>query len=362
MGRLAAVAATVLTAMLVVAAGAAALGKREAALRLVRVAEGLQAPVHVTAPRGSGGVLYVVEQGGLVRVVDGGKIRAEPFLDVRDLTRADGEQGLLGLAFARDYATSRQFVVDYTDVNGDTRVVRYRSNGTRALPASARQLLVVDQPYSNHNGGMVAYGKDGLVYVGMGDGGSGGDPENRAQSPGSLLGKILRLDPSRPGARPVTVALGVRNPWRFSFDRRNGDLWIGDVGQSSIEEVDHVAWPWRGLLNFGWDIYEGRASFESKPLGPGRLVAPVAQYSHARGCSITGGYVYRGSAVPAAAGRYFYGDYCSGTVWSLKLVGGVARQIRTEPFTVSNLTSFGEDGAGELFALSGNGVLYRLAG
>ena len=187
------------------------------------------------------------------------------------------------------------------------------------MPASAKQLLFVNQPYPNHNGGMVAYGRDGLVYVGMGDGGSGGDPENRAQDPSSLLGKILRLDPARPGVEPVIVALGVRNPWRFSFDRANGDLWIGDVGQGSIEEVDHVAWPLQGLLNFGWDVYEGRASFESKAARAGRLVAPVAQYTHARGCSITGGYVYRGSAVPAATGRYFYGDYCCGTVWSLKL-------------------------------------------
>ena len=316
----------------------------------------------MTAPPGTSGALYVVEQGGLVRVVEAGKIRSEPFLDLRGLVRAGGEQGLLGLAFASDYAKSRQFVVNYTDRNGNTRVVRYRSNGVKALPASAKLLLVVEQPYANHNGGMVAYGKDGLVYVGMGDGGSGGDPENRAQDMGSLLGKILRLDSARPGARPVTVALGVRNPWRFSFDRRTGDLWVGDVGQGSIEEVDHVAWPLRGLLNFGWDVYEGRSSFESKALGPGRLVKPVAQYSHARGCSITGGYVYRGSAVPAAVGRYFYGDYCSGTVWSLKLVGGVARQIRVEPFTVANLTSFGEDGTGELYAVSGNGVLYRLAG
>ena len=150
----------------------------------------------------------------------------------------------------------------------------------------------------------------------------------------------------------MIVADGVRNPWRFSFDRANGDLWIGDVGQGSIEEVDHVAWPWKGLLNFGWDVYEGRASFEQKTLGPGKLVMPVAQYSHARGCSITGGYVYRGSAVPAAKGRYFYGDYCSGTVWSLKLVNGAARQIRPEPFTVKSLTSFGEDAAGELYAVS----------
>jgi len=325
------------------------------------VVDGLQAPVHVTWAPGAPGLLYVVEQGGLVRVVKGGSIRSQPFLDVRANVRAGGEQGLLGLAFAPDYAKSRQFIVNYTDRNGDTRVVRYRSDGTKALRASAKQLLFVKQPYSNHNGGMVAYGKDGLLYVGLGDGGSGGDPENRAQNPASLLGKILRLDPARPAAKPVIVALGVRNPWRFSFDRANGDLWIGDVGQDLIEEVDHVAWPWQGQLNFGWDVYEGRASFENKMLGPGRLVDPVAQYSHARGCSITGGYVYRGSALPAAAGRYFYGDYCSGTVWSLKLVGGVARQIRPEAFTVPNLTSFGEDGTGELYAVSGNGVLFRLA-
>jgi glucose/arabinose dehydrogenase len=354
-------AAAALATALVVVASAAATGQREAALRLVQVVDGLQAPVLVTAAPGAPGLLYVVEQGGLVRVVKGGTILSQPFLDVRALIRSGGEQGLLGLAFAPDYAKSRQFVVDYTDRNGNTRVVRYRSDGTKALPASAKQLLFVKQPYANHNGGMVAYGKDGLVYVGMGDGGSGGDPENRAQNPSSLLGKILRLDAARPAAKPVIVALGVRNPWRFSFDRANGDLWIGDVGQDSIEEVDHVAWPWQGQLNFGWNVYEGRASFESKALGPGRLVMPVAQYSHQRGCSITGGYVYRGSAVPAATGRYFYGDYCQGTIWSLKLVGGVARQIRPEPFTVANQTSFGEDDAGELYAVSGNGVLYRLA-
>lgn len=359
--RRAAVAAAALAAVLGTAAGASATGGPEAALTLVTVVEGLQAPLFVTAAPGAPGALYVVEQGGLIRIVKGGAIQPQPFLDLRAEVRAGGEQGLLGLAFAPDYETSRQFVVDYTDRNGNTRVVRYRSGDAKALPRSAKQLLFVKQPYANHNGGMVAYGRDGLLYVGMGDGGSGGDPENRAQNPASLLGKILRLDPARPGAKPVTVALGVRNPWRFSFDRANGDLWIGDVGQSSIEEVDHVAWPWRGQLNFGWDVYEGRASFESKALGRGRLVNPVAQYSHRRGCSITGGYVYRGSAVPAAAGRYFYGDFCAGTVWSLRLAAGAARQIRVEPFTVPNLTSFGEDGAGELYAVSGNGVLYRLA-
>jgi glucose/arabinose dehydrogenase len=353
--------AVILAVGLVVSACASATPERAPALRLAPFASGFSSPVQVTAPPGARGVVYVVEQAGLIRVVKGGKVQPRPFLDVRSLTRAGGEQGLLGLAFAPDYATSRQFVIDYTDRNGDTRVVRYRSNGTKALPHSATQLLFVDQPYSNHNGGNVAYARDGLLYVGMGDGGSGGDPENRAQSPASLLGKILRLDPARPGTKPVIVADGVRNPWRFSFDRLNGDLWIGDVGQGSIEEVDHVAWPLKGLLNFGWDVYEGRASFEKKALGPGKLVMPVAQYSHSKGCSITGGHVYRGSAVPGARGRYFYGDYCSGTIWSLKLVNGVARQIRQEPFTVKTLTSFGEDGAGELYAVAGEGQVYKLA-
>ncbi len=331
------------------------------ALRLVTVADGFDAPLLATAPAGEAKRLYVVEQGGLIRVVEGGAVRPQPFLDLRAKTRASGEQGLLGLAFAPDYGTSKTFVVDYTDRNGDTHVVRYRSDGRRGLPASARQLLFVKQPYPNHNGGMVAYGPDGLLYVGMGDGGSGGDPEGRAQNMGSLLGKILRLDPRRPGSQPVAVIAGVRNPWRFSFDRAGGDLYVGDVGQDAIEEVDWVGWPWKGLLNFGWDVYEGRAPFESKALGPGRLVQPVAQYTHQRGCSITGGYVYRGSAVPAATGRYFYGDYCSGTVWSLEVVSGKARQLRVEPFKVGQLTSFGEDAAGELYLVSGGGTISRLA-
>ena len=347
---------------LLVACGCASAGSaRTSALHLVRVANGLEDPVQAVFAPGQKGTMYVVEQSGLVRVVKGGRVQPRPFLDVRRKIVSGGEQGLLGLAFAPDYATSRQFVVNYTDRNGDTRVVRYRSDVAKALPASARQLLFVDQPYPNHNGGMVLYGPDKQVYVGMGDGGSGGDPENRAQDPSSRLGKILRLDPARPGAAPKTVALGTRNPWRFSFDRANGDLWIGDVGQNAIEEVDHATWPLTGLLNFGWDVYEGRSSFEPKQLGPGRYVPPVAQYTHDDGCSITGGYVYRGSAVPTAKGRYFYGDYCSGTIWSLRLAGDSATGIRTEPFSVRGLTSFGEDAAGELYLVGGASV-YRLAG
>ncbi len=355
----AAVAATVVV-ILACVSGASATAQRESSLGIVKVAGGLQAPTQVTAAPGTAGTLYVVEQAGLVRVIRNGKVRPQPFLDIRSRVLSGGEQGLLGLAFAPDYAKSRQFAVNYTDVNGDTRVVRYTSDGTKALPRSARGLLFLKQPYGNHNGGMVAYGKDGLLYVGTGDGGSGGDPEGRAQNPGSRLGKLLRIDPNRARVKPVIVALGLRNPWRFSFDRMNGDLWIGDVGQSAIEEVDHAAWPWNGLLNFGWDAFEGSARFESKVLGPGRLVQPVAEYSHEQGCSITGGYVYRGKKVRGAKGRYFYGDYCTGAVWSLRLVNGVARQLRREPFVVKNLTSFGEDNAGELYAVSGSGEIYRL--
>ena len=350
-----------IVAVLACVAVASARVQQTAALKIVKVTDGLESPVHVTSAPGSPGVLYVVEQGGLVRVVRNGKIQPAPFLDLRSKVLSGGEQGLLGLAFAPDYAKSRQFVVNYTDKNGDTVVARYASDGKKALPRTARRLLFVAQPYGNHNGGMIAYGKDGRLYVGTGDGGAGGDPEGRAQNPSSRLGKMLRLDPKRPALKPVMVALGLRNPWRFSFDRANGDLWIGDVGQGAIEEVDHVTWPLKGLLNFGWDAFEGTAQFENSTLGPGRLIRPVAEYSHSQGCSITGGYVYRGKRVRAAKGRYFYGDYCSGAVWSLRVVNGVAGPPRREPFTVSNLSSFGEDGAGELYAVSASGTVYRLA-
>jgi glucose/arabinose dehydrogenase len=352
--------AFVLVVTLVIVVGPAS--GRSSALRLETVVTGLDTPLFVTEPAGEFGHLYVVQQGGLIRVVENGKIRAAPFLDLTQKTKKDGERGLLGLAFAPDYATSRLFVVDYTDNDGNTRVVRYKSDGERGIPSSARQLLFVRQPYPNHNGGMVAYGRDGLLYVGMGDGGAGGDPQDRAQNPNVLLGKILRLDPRTPGAKPTIVALGVRNPWRFSFDRATGDLMVGDVGQESIEEIDWVRWPWHGLLNFGWNHYEGHSTFnKSKVLGPGRLVRPVTQYSHDHGCSVTGGYVYRGVKVPAAKGRYFYGDYCEGSIWSLRMSGGKATQLRTEPFTVKNLDSFGEDASGELYVVSGDGTIYRLA-
>jgi len=329
-------------------------------LRLVPVVSGLDAPVHVAVPAGEPGRLYVVEQAGVIRVVVNGRLRAAPFLDIRSLVRSGGEQGLLSVAFHPDYARTRRFYVNYTDLGGDTRVVEYRSDGTRAQPATRRELLRVAQPYANHNGGGIAFGPDGKLYVGMGDGGSGGDPEDRAQDLRSQLGKLLRLDVDRAGAKPELVALGLRNPWRFSFDRATGDLWIADVGQGDWEEIDVLRAGWSGLPNFGWDVWEGRARFEDKPLGPGRLVQPVAVYSHGAGCSVTGGFVYRGKAVPALAGRYLYGDYCSGTIWSLAAKGGKAVP-RREPFSVADLVSFGEDAAGELYAVSHGGTVYRVA-
>ena len=358
--RVGLVLATALSVVSLLVVSGSALGA-ESAFRRVVVARGLVEPVQVTAPLSEARRLYVVEQRGTIRVVDRGKLRSGFFLDVRDSVVAGGEQGLLGLAFDPKYATNRFIYVNYTDEAGDTKVVRYRTNGSRAIPGSALVLLSIDQPYANHNGGGVAFGPDGGLYVGTGDGGSGGDPENRAQNTQSLLGKMLRLDVSRPGSAPEIVGLGLRNPWRYSFDRRTGDLYIGDVGQGDVEEVDYTPRVSAGLENYGWDIFEGSRPFEDKTAGPGRLVFPIYEYSHQRGCTVVGGYVYRGKARPSERGRYTLGDYCSGVVWSLRISGGKAVGVRTERFKIPSLTSFGEDAAGELYATSHEGVLYRIS-
>ena len=247
--------------------------------------------------------------------------------------------------------------MQYTDRGGSTRIVEYRSNATRALAGSARRIFSSRDPYRNHNGGMLAFGPNGRLYFSMGDGGDGGDPENRAQNPRSLFGKLLSVNVATKGVR--IEAIGVRNPWRFSFDRANGDLYIGDVGQGETEEVDYTPAKSPGLENYGWDVYEGNGKFEDKPLGPGKLVLPVVTYSHQEGCSITGGYVYRGSNA-ALRGRYIYGDYCSGSIWTFKLVGGKASGQQKEGFQVESVSSFGQDNTGELYAVSHGGTIYRL--
>jgi glucose/arabinose dehydrogenase len=329
-------------------------------LKLTRVATGLDAPDHLASAPGEPDRLYVVEQPGRIRVIENGRLTAQPFLDITSAVQAGGEQGLLSVAFHPDYADNGLFYVDYTDLDGNTRVVEFEARGSEP-PARKRELLFVEQPYANHNGGQLAFGPDGRLYVGMGDGGSGGDPENRAQNLGEQLGKLLSLDVDQGGSDWRIEGYGLRNPWRFSFDRETGDLWIGDVGQGEWEEIDRTPQGEPGLENYGWDVFEGRQRYEDKDPNPrGRLVPPIAEYSHDHGCSVTGGFVYRGEAIPAAQGRYFYGDYCSGNVWSLALSDGKATGIRRHRFRVAALSSFGEDAAGELYLVSLEGNVFRL--
>jgi glucose/arabinose dehydrogenase len=325
-------------------------------------ARGLSALTYVAATPAEPRRLYAVEQVGRIRYFVNGRLRGT-FLDIRDRVQSGGEQGLLSVAFHPAYARNHRFYVDYTDKRGDTRVVEFRSRRGRGVKSTARQLLFVDQPYANHNGGQLQFDRNGLLYVGMGDGGSAGDPGNRAQNMNQRLGKLLRIDPLRRGARWQIVALGLRNPWRFMFDRANGDLYIADVGQGDWEEIDYRPHAQIGTLaNYGWKVFEGRARFSNTALGPGQLVGPVQVYGHDSGsCSVTGGYVYRGRAVSAATGRYFFGDYCSGIVWSLRIEGGRAVDVRREPFRVGSLTSFGQDVAGELYLTTDNGRIYKLA-
>jgi len=331
----------------------------ESVFRKAEYLRGFDAPVLLTHAPGEPKTVYVVEQPGRVLRIRGG--RRTVFLDIRGNVAYGGEQGLLGLAFDPAYARNRRFYVAYTSDSGRNTVARYRSNGARAISSSRTVLLAVPDPYGNHNGGHLAFGPDRLLYTSIGDGGAGGDPENRAQNMESQFGKLLTLDPARPAAGWSIAALGLRNPWRFAFDRANGDLYIGDVGQGSIEEVNFTPRSSVGLENYGWDLYEGSRRFEDGDPSTGKLVFPVAQYDHGRGCSITGGYVYRGSARRSERGRYVYGDYCSGTVWSFRISQGTATDLRVEPFRIDSLTSFGENAAGELFAVSGDGTIYRIS-
>jgi glucose/arabinose dehydrogenase len=336
-----------------VATACASAGTERTQLGLRTVFTGLDSPLYLTTAPGEPNNLYVVEQPGVILVATKGKLRSRPFLDIHRLVRSGGEQGLLSVAFHPKYRTNHKFYVDYTDVDGNTRVVEYKSNGavtTRRL----RQVLFVEQPYANHNGGQLEFGPNGRLYVGMGDGGSGGDPENRAQDLSSRLGKLLEINVDSRAA-PVTVAgYGLRNPWRFSFDTA-GNLYIGDVGQNAWEEIDYTPRSSPGIENYGWDVYEGTHSFESKsPNEAGHLVMPVAEYSHSLGCSVTGGYVWKG--------RYYYGDFCSGRVWSLRISGGKATGVRTESIKVPSLSSWGLDARGNLYAVSLEGSVYRVTG
>ncbi|MEP7357289.1 MAG: PQQ-dependent sugar dehydrogenase [Anaerolineales bacterium] len=346
-----------------------------------KVADGLDLPLLVTNAGDGSGRLFIVEQSGPIRIMQGGQVLPEPFLDLTALvTHGGNEQGLLGLAFPPDYAQSGQFYVDYTDVNGDTRMARYNvsaADANTANPDSAQILLAVDQPYPNHNGGNLAFGPDGYLYVGLGDGGAADDPHRNGQNKNTLLGKLLRLDvagggetyaipPTNPfvgqaNTREEIWAYGLRNPWRFNFDPASGDLYIADVGQDRYEEVDYQPAASKGGENYGWVIREGLHPNQGNPPAGAQFVDPVAEYAHATGgCSVTGGYVYRGAALPELNGVYFYGDYCSGIIWTLTHTGD---KFVTTQFAESGLTisSFGEDEAGELYVCDLRaGVVYRL--
>ena len=338
------------------------------------VARGLQAPLYLTAPAGDPR-LFVVEQPGRIRVIVGGVLQPTPFLDLTSRVSYGGEQGLLSVAFHPDYVANGYFYVDYTDTAGDTRVERYQvgPDPNVADPGSAKLILFVDQPYANHNGGLVVFGPDGKLYVGLGDGGSGGDPQGNGQNRSTLLGKLLRIDvdagdpyavpPDNPfvgvsGARGEIWAYGLRNPWRFAFDREAQRLYIADVGQNRWEEVD-VAPATDGGLDFGWNVMEGNECYSTSSCNQAGLTLPVLVYGHSDGCSITGGYVYRGQSIPTLRGTYFYSDYCSGWLKSFRYDGSVTEQ-RDWGLSLGNVLSFGEDAAGELYVLSANGNVYRL--
>ena len=351
-------------------AGAAAPGQTATSYRFRPVLDGLAGLTYVAGAPGAPRKLYVTQQFGIIRVAVDGKLLKKPFLDLSRLTTPRGEMGLLSIAFHPRYARSHLFYAAYSGRDGNTRVVEYRANaaGTGVVPRSARQLLLVPRPVGGlndvHKAGQLAFGPDGLLYVSLGDGQCCDDPGNRAQNMDLLLGKLLRLDVSQRPPKPQIVALGLRNPWRFSFDRAAGDLYIADVGAGLWEEIDYQPRAELGqLVNYGWDAWEANDVKEKKDPNPaGKLTFPVYAYPHVNNaCSITGGYVYRGSAVPSAQGRYFFGDYCTGEVWSLRVVDGKATDVRREPVTIRGLDTFGEDARGELYAGSvDSGRVYKL--
>ena len=323
-------------------------------------------PVYLTAPRGDTSRLFVVEKTGAIRIVKDGAVLPQPFLDISGQVSRGGEQGLLSMAFDPRYATNRRFYVNYTNTAGDTRVVRYRASATdpdTAVPSSARVILRVDQPYSNHNGGQLQFGPDGRLYVGMGDGGSAGDPQGRAQNSRSRLGKLLRLNVNVSPVRVAIYAKGLRNPWRFSFDRSTGALWIGDVGQGAREEIDYLRPGRPAGANFGWNGYEGTLVYDSRTasrLTKSSLTFPVSQYGRSLGYSVTGGYVYRGSAIPALRGFYLFADWGSGHVWAKKGPGGARRTVAGLDGQVSQVSSFGQDARGELYVVSLAGSVFKI--
>jgi glucose/arabinose dehydrogenase len=339
-------------------------------------------PLGAVASGDGTGRLFIVDKGGRVWIVADGKRAETPFLDIGSKVSTGSEQGLLGLAFHPGYPGNPRFYTDYTNANGDTVVSEWRVSTTdpnRGDPGSERILLTVDQPFPNHNGGDVVFGPDGYLYITLGDGGSGGDPQGNGQRLDTLLGKILRIDvdkaaggrpygiPSdnpfqgKAGAKPEIYLTGLRNPWRISFDRATRDLWIGDVGQNAYEEIDVVRAGSGGGQNFGWNRLEGFHCFPSGDSCPtDGLTPPVTEYPHPQGCSVTGGVVYRGTAFPALAGAYLLSDYCSGTIWAIDAAAAETRDPTVVGESKRSISSFGEDEAGEVYVTDLGGQLLRI--
>jgi hypothetical protein len=348
-------------------------------LRYETVATGLTSPVYVASPPGDPR-LFVVEQNGRVRIISNGTLVTQPFLDIRSRVSFNGERGLLSIAFHPSYATNGFFYVYFTETNGNIRVERFHVSSNPDVADAASSTLIIGIPhqqFANHNGGLVMFGPDGMLYIGTGDGGSGGDPLGNGQNRNALLGKLLRIDvngalpyvvpPTNPfvgqsGARGEIWAMGLRNPWRFAFDRQAGLLYIADVGQDVHEEVNVVS-ATSGGQNYGWNVMEGTVCYNNSAQNCSRtgLTLPLVDYTHSDGCSITGGFVYRGTRLPEIAGRYFYTDYCSGWLRSFRMVNGAVTAARQwdVPALVSP-TSFGVDSSGELYVTVAGGTVYRI--
>jgi len=344
----------------------------------VKIVDGLNQPLALTHANDNSNRIFIVEQPGVIRILLGGLLLPAPFLDIQDRVGSSGsEQGLLGLAFHPDYVQNGYFFVNYTNLEGDTIIARYQRSSAdenTSDPSSEEILLQISQPFANHNGGQVAFGPDGYLYIGTGDGGSGGDPMGNGQSLNTLLGKILRInvDQGNPYAIPAgnpfisgsglpeIWAYGLRNPWRFSFDDQTGDLYIADVGQNQWEEVNFSPAGVESGRNYGWNYFEGNHVFSSQPPDTIDAIPPAAEYSHDMGCSVTGGLVYRGKRLPEFNGVYFYGDFCSGNVWGL-LPDGVDRWVNGLLFpNVTRISSFGADKSGEIYLVDYTGSILLL--
>jgi glucose/arabinose dehydrogenase len=344
-------------------------------LELRVVVRKLESPVDLeAAPGDRSGRLYVVEKVGRIRLLEGGALVERPFLDMTARVSKGSEQGLLGLAFHPKFADNGRFYLNYTDGKGDTHIVEMRvdpKDPGRADPASERELVFVDQPYSNHNGGHLQFGPDGKLWVGLGDGGAANDPKGHGQKDGTLLGKMFRVDVDAREPKPEVVAKGLRNPWRYTFDPKTGDLYVADVGQDKWEEVSVVAAAeaQKGGQNFGWNLMEGSHCFAQKGCDGKGLVLPVVEYAHAdgSGCSVTGGEVYRGAAIPALDGAYFYADYCTGLLRSFRWKAGAVadhwdwKKALDPRGRLATVSAFGRDAGGELYIVSLDGVIWKLA-